>query len=108
MDSKRIRFGGGSGGHGCVSFLREKHRPFGGPDGGDGGHGGDVVLVASKHVKDLSSLRGVYRAENGKHGTGKERSGRCGESVIVTVPVGTVAHCEPQATEEELTPGKVS
>ena len=82
---------GGAGGDGCVSFRREKYVPRGGPDGGDGGRGGHVVLKA---CKDVDSLINVYysphlRAERGGHGKGKKLHGRAGKDKIVLVPLGT-------------------
>lgn len=83
---------GGDGGNGCVSFRREKYVPRGGPDGGDGGKGGDVVLVADPHLITLYDLRlkPHLRAERGRHGQGNCRHGRSGEDLVVRVPLGTV------------------
>jgi GTP-binding protein len=81
----------GRGGDGALGFRREKYVPKGGPDGGDGGRGGDVVLVARASLRDLSSLRGrrVFAAGRGGHGRGARRHGADGESVELAVPVGT-------------------
>jgi GTPase len=82
----------GNGGRGCVSFRREKFVPKGGPDGGDGGRGGDVVLRADRHVDNLSSLfyEPLIKARNGGHGQGKKMHGRSAPPKIVKVPLGTV------------------
>jgi len=81
----------GRGGDGALGFRREKYVPKGGPDGGDGGRGGDVVLVARPSLRDLSSLRGrrVFSAGRGGHGRGGRRHGADGDSVELAVPVGT-------------------
>lgn len=90
-DRARIFVEGGRGGDGVVSFRREAHVPRGGPDGGDGGHGGDVVLICSPSRRDLASMRiaAHYRAERGAHGQGKNKHGARGEDLIVLVPPGT-------------------
>ncbi len=82
---------GGRGGDGALSFRREKYVPKGGPDGGDGGRGGSVVLLADADLRDLSSFRGKghFRAERGRHGEGSNRRGRDGQDVVLRVPVGT-------------------
>ena len=82
----------GNGGRGCVSFRREKFVPKGGPDGGDGGRGGNVILRADRHVDNLSNLfyEPLIKATRGGHGMGKKMSGRAGADKIVNVPVGTV------------------
>ena len=84
----------GNGGRGCVSFRREKFVPKGGPDGGDGGRGGDVVLRADRHVDNLSSLfyEPLIKARNGGHGQGKKMHGRSAPPKIVKVPVGTIVY----------------
>jgi GTPase len=90
-DRARIRVKGGRGGDGSLSFRREKYVPKGGPDGGDGGRGGEVSLVADHDLRDLSSFRrrGRYEAGRGRHGEGSNRTGADGEDVEVRVPVGT-------------------
>ena len=92
VDRVRIRVTGGAGGHGCCSFRREKFVPRGGPDGGDGGHGGDVYFVATPEVTSLINLR--YRAhwkgESGNHGQGSNRHGKTGAETAIPVPVGTL------------------
>jgi len=91
IDEARFRVLSGKGGDGCVSFRREKFVPLGGPDGGDGGRGGDVVLVATSARNTLMDLRSraIWRAPDGQRGMGRQRTGRNGESVIIEVPVGT-------------------
>ena len=90
-DKATIHVEAGRGGDGGLSFRREKHVPKGGPDGGDGGRGGDVVVWADPSLRDLSGLRGVkvVRARRGGNGTGKKRHGADGRSVELAVPVGT-------------------
>jgi GTP-binding protein len=90
-DHARIRVSAGRGGDGGLSFRREKYVPRGGPDGGDGGRGGDVVLLADAALRDLSSLRGrtSFTAERGGHGRGTRRHGADGADVELHVPVGT-------------------
>jgi GTP-binding protein len=91
QDRAKIYVEGGRGGNGVVSFRREAHVPRGGPDGGDGGRGGDVVLVADRSRRDLASMRisRHYRADRGAHGQGANKHGARGEDLIVLVPPGT-------------------
>ncbi len=90
-DKARIYVEGGRGGDGCVSFRREAHVPRGGPDGGDGGRGGDVVLVCDPSRRDLASLNRArhFRAERGGHGRGKQQHGARGRDKEIPVPPGT-------------------
>ena len=90
-DRARIEAKGGRGGDGAVSFRREKYVPKGGPDGGEGGKGGDVVLLADPDLRDLSFFKAKqhFRAGRGRHGQGANRRGADGEAVEVRVPVGT-------------------
>ncbi|HSK14678.1 MAG TPA: GTPase ObgE [Gaiellaceae bacterium] len=90
-DRARIRVKGGRGGDGSLSFRREKYVPKGGPDGGDGGRGGNVVLVADPDLRDLSFFRrrSRFEAKRGRHGEGSNRTGAEGEDVELRVPVGT-------------------
>src|SRR5437867_7097950 len=84
----------GRGGRGSVSFRREKFVPKGGPDGGDGGRGGDVILQADRHVDNLANLfyEPIIKAKNGGHGMGKKMAGRASSTKIVKVPVGTIVY----------------
>jgi GTPase len=92
VDRVRVFAQAGKGGRGCVSFRREKFVPKGGPDGGDGGRGGDVILRADRHVDNLANLfyEPLIKAKKGGHGMGKKMSGRAGADKIVKLPVGTV------------------
>src|SRR2546425_5471810 len=80
VDRIKVFAQAGSGGRGCVSFRREKFVPKGGPDGGDGGRGGNVILRADRHVDNLANLfyEPLIKAKNGGHGMGKKKSGRAG------------------------------
>src|SRR6266576_575275 len=92
VDRIKVFAQAGNGGRGCVSFLREKFVPKGGPDGGDGGRGGDVILRADQHVDNLSNLfyEPIIKAKNGGHGQGKKMHGRSAPPKIVKVPAGTI------------------
>ncbi len=92
VDRIKIFAQAGNGGRGCVSFRREKFVPKGGPDGGDGGRGGDVILRADRHVDNLSNLfyEPLIKAKNGGHGRGKKMHGRSAPAKIVKVPLGTI------------------
>jgi GTP-binding protein len=94
VDKVKIFVESGKGGNGCVSFRREKFVPFGGPDGGDGGKGGDVYLVADPQINTLYDfyLKPHYKAEDGEHGKGKNMHGKDGESLYIRVPCGTVVY----------------
>jgi GTP-binding protein len=103
VDRVKVFAQAGKGGRGCVSFRREKFVPKGGPDGGDGGRGGNVILRADRHVDNLANLfyEPLIKATNGGHGMGKKMSGRAGADKIAKVPVGTVVWREE---EERPTP----
>jgi len=94
VDEATIRVQAGNGGHGCLSFRREKYVERGGPDGGDGGHGGSVYLVAEPSINTLADFRVArkFRAETGHSGAGQNKTGRSGEDLDVRVPCGTVVH----------------
>src|SRR5437868_8430709 len=94
VDRIRIFAQAGQGGRGCVSFRREKFVPRGGPDGGDGGKGGDVILRADEHTDNLAALfyEPLIKAKNGSHGMGKQMHGRGAPATIIRVPVGTVVY----------------
>jgi GTPase len=91
VDDCNLNVRGGDGGAGCVSFRREAHTPKGGPDGGDGGKGGDVWMVADHNVASLLAFRDHphRRAGNGAHGSGKKRHGSAGDDLVISVPEGT-------------------
>ena len=94
VDEAEITVTAGNGGNGCVSFRREKFIPLGGPDGGDGGKGGDVWLVADRNLNTLVDFRHQkqFRAQRGEGGMGSQMYGKGGEDILVAVPVGTVVH----------------
>ncbi len=94
IDEVIISVKAGDGGNGCLAFRREKYVPHGGPSGGDGGRGGDVVLVSSEHYNTLLHFRfnPEHRGERGRHGEGSNRTGRDGASIELPVPVGTVVY----------------
>ena len=103
IDEVEISVSAGDGGHGCVSMRREKYVPRGGPDGGDGGRGGDVVVRADRNMATLLDLRmrREVRAEAGQPGEGGCRTGRDGRSAEIRVPVGTLVH-EVAGADEPL------
>lgn len=92
IDTAKIEVKGGSGGSGCCSFRREKFVPRGGPNGGDGGHGGSVVFEAARGLSSLLDFRyrQLYKAEKGRNGSGANRRGRDGEDIVLLVPPGTI------------------
>ncbi len=92
LDRLELYVEGGRGGHGCMSFRREKYVPFGGPDGGDGGDGGSVIVRANENLSNLAHLanRKFWKAESGRHGSGSNCHGRCGEDLVIEVPPGTI------------------
>jgi GTP-binding protein len=96
IDEAKIRIKAGDGGNGCMAFRREKFVPRGGPSGGDGGKGGDVVMESSERHNTLVHFRfnPEYKAERGRHGEGSNRTGREGADVVLKVPVGTVVYDE--------------
>jgi GTP-binding protein len=102
IDEVRISVKAGDGGNGCLAFRREKYVPRGGPSGGDGGHGGDVTLVADPHENTLLKYRfnPEHKAERGRHGEGSNCTGADGHPIELEVPVGTVVYDE--ATGERL------
>jgi len=100
LDETKIFIQSGDGGAGCVSFRREKNIPFGGPDGGNGGRGGDVVFEGSDSLNTLMDFRFKQhiKAKRGGHGMGKNRSGAKGETITVKIPVGTQVLDEDKET----------
>jgi GTP-binding protein len=101
---KVIMIVGGYGGDGCVSFRREKYVRFGGPDGGEGGDGGNVIITCNPNLVDLSLLgrRKELVAEDGRRGTGSRRRGRKGEDLVISVPVGTMVFTRAESGQETL------
>jgi GTPase len=102
VDEARLRVQAGNGGRGSTSFRREKFVPFGGPDGGDGGHGGSVFLRAASGINTLADFRieRTYKAQHGEPGGGNDCTGRGGSDLYVPVPIGTVVR--DGDTHEEL------
>jgi GTP-binding protein len=107
-DKARIHVQAGGGGDGCLSFRREAHVPHGGPDGGDGGHGGDVVLVCDDSLRDLQSYKrqAHYKAKRAAHGEGALRHGADGPLMEVRVPPGTQVASWDGSTHDLVTPGQ--
>ena len=107
-DRAKIWVEAGAGGNGSVSFRREAHVPRGGPDGGDGGHGGDVILVCDPSRRDLGSLRGSkhFRAGRGGHGEGSNRHGASGADREIAVPAGTQAAAVDGSRIDLVEPGQ--
>src|SRR5437764_13296276 len=109
QDRARIFVQAGGGGGGCLSFRREAHVPRGGPDGGDGGRGGDVVLVCDDSLRDLEArrIRSHFKAGRGGHGQGSLRHGKDGQTLEIVVPPGTEVLVEADGTRHDLTrPGQ--
>jgi len=96
VDEAKIRVKAGDGGNGCMAFRREKFVPRGGPSGGDGGRGGDVIMESSERHNTLVHFRfnPEYKAERGRHGEGSNKTGREGEDIVLKVPVGTIVYDE--------------
>ncbi len=94
VDEATIRVQAGNGGHGCLSFRREKYVERGGPDGGDGGHGGSVYLVADKSLNTLADFRIArkFKAQGGQGGAGRNKTGRSGDDLDVMIPCGTTVN----------------
>lgn len=92
IDRVTLHLSAGDGGHGCASVHREKFKPLGGPDGGNGGHGGDIILEVSNQVHTLLDFhfRPHIKAERGGNGEGDHRQGKRGQDLVLEVPVGTV------------------
>lgn len=112
IDNCSIRVIGGKGGNGVVSFFRQKYKPLGGPDGGDGGRGGDVFFTGDPSEEDFSRLsrEASILGGTGRDGQGKKKSGRDGDSRVIPVPLGTMVYLtregrEPHFLGEILTPG---
>jgi GTP-binding protein len=108
-DEVDITVRAGSGGPGCVSFLRGRHRPVGRPDGGNGGAGGDIILETSPRLRTLADFRRrrIFQAENGKRGQSQDRHGKSGATLIIPVPLGTrVFTAEGRLWRDLVTPGE--
>jgi len=101
IDEATIRVKAGDGGNGCVAFRREKFVPRGGPSGGDGGKGGDVIMESSERHNTLVHFRfnPEYKAQRGRHGEGSNKTGRDGESIVLKVPVGTLVYDAESGTK---------
>jgi len=104
VDEATITVRSGKGGNGCVSFRREKYIPKGGPDGGNGGDGGDVIFRGTDRLLTLYDfrLKRVYEAENGRPGEGRQKFGRNGEDLVIEVPLGTLIYEIGEDGEERL------
>ncbi len=94
VDEAQVKVRAGNGGNGCIAFRREKYVPRGGPSGGDGGNGGDVVLRSTSRLNTLTHFRykPEQRAENGRHGEGSDCTGRSGRQLVLEVPAGTLVY----------------
>jgi len=102
VDHTRIYAKAGNGGNGVVSFRREKYVPRGGPDGGDGGKGGDIFFKVNTNVNTLVDFQNkkIFNAKNGQKGAGKNKFGAAGDDLYIEVPLGTVVY--DNSTGEEL------
>jgi GTP-binding protein len=102
IDEAKIYVKAGDGGHGCVAFRREAHVPLGGPSGGDGGNGGDVIFIASEELSTLLDFKYQqhYKARSGENGRNRDQYGKAGDDLVVRVPVGTLVR--DHDTDESL------
>ena len=96
FDEVEVEVMGGKGGDGVIQFRREKYVPRGGPDGGDGGHGGSILLEVDQHKNTLSEFRNkkLFQAQNGARGKGKNQTGASGDDLVIKVPPGTLVFDE--------------
>jgi GTP-binding protein len=103
FDQAKIHVTAGKGGNGCISFRRERHVPRGGPDGGDGGRGGDVVILGDPQLRDLQSFtyKVHFKAASGEPGSGARKHGADGADVIIPVPLGTQVWSVPEGDQEQ-------
>ena len=101
LDEAKIYVKSGDGGNGCASFRREKYVEFGGPDGGDGGKGGDVIIRCVKGKNTLIDFRYKqhYKAQRGENGSGKKRTGYSGHPISIEVPPGTSIYTDDYKTK---------
>lgn len=108
FDQAKIHVAAGKGGNGCVSFRREMHVPRGGPDGGDGGRGGDVIFVADPGLRDLQvfTYKVHFKAGAGRPGAGARKHGANGDSVVIQVPLGTQIHIDERLAADLVRPGQ--
>ena len=109
IDHTTLSVKAGNGGMGCIAFLREKFRPKGGPCGGDGGHGGNIIFQVNPQLGTLQdiTLKHHYRAENGANGSGKNRHGKKGKDIIIKIPPGTIIKdAETEQVLKDLTKAK--
>src|SRR4030042_1384611 len=104
IDRVEIYVKAGDGGDGVISFRREKFVPYGGPDGGNGGHGGSVFVVGKGSLNTLLSFKYEkhWRAENGVNGQGKKKAGKMGKDLLINVPLGTQVWRKEQGKQEAL------
>ena len=106
IDHTTLLVKAGDGGMGCIAFLREKFRPKGGPCGGDGGHGGNIILQVNPQLSTLQdiTLKHTYYAENGANGSGKNMHGKNGKNIIIKIPPGTIIkNAETEQVLKDLT-----
>lgn len=103
VDHLRIYAKAGDGGNGCVSFRREKYVPKGGPDGGDGGKGADIVLRVDEHTDNLKAFffKPNLKAPRGEHGQGQQKTGKSGKTMVISVPPGTLIYTAKGPADEE-------
>ena len=108
VDTAKVSLKAGKGGDGAVSFRHEIYIPKGGPDGGDGGRGGNIIFRADRNTNTLVDFRftPILTAENGKNGTGQRAAGRSGRDLIVDVPVGTIVKKDSEVIADLVTDGQ--
>ena len=106
IDKAKVFITAGAGGDGCISFRREKYVPLGGPDGGNGGKGGDIYFEADPHLTTLLDLtyKSHYKAKSGMPGGASNCSGRSGPDLIIKIPVGTVIYKDGEAITDMKQP----
>jgi GTP-binding protein len=108
VDATTIQIRSGRGGDGCLSFKRAKNLPFGGPDGGPGGDGGNIVVFASENTDTLLTVarEQSYAARNGEPGGGRQRKGKTADDVVIKVPIGTVVYCSGEEVADLVEDGQ--